>query len=392
VLGKEGERLIAVSAFEDFCEGGRTDTPQQRPHLGAVIHDEQFSARVASLEILHEGESATLGKPPTILAPRYFRLPTIRYFRLFLHFVVHFVPHFVSHFVSNQRRTKERRRQSSRQSSRQSGERGHFPFGRLDPILLRHPPKHPTCSRTKNFMFMLRRFGFSTTSSAWTSVWDRKHAVVDELIRATESMVLNLAVAAQMRDTPGRLRTLDYSLGSTLESSACLDIALIKQFLTHEQCQENKLLLCEITRMLVGLRKAWAESILREEPPDKGFDPQNSRSVPLFHHENLKVYLTALGFIQWFTRQIEARELTSRLFRRIDEVGTSVVLNVAEGNGRYSELDHLHFLNLAQTAAVKGAVYLDLAVARRVLDKSVIGTGKEILREIGAMIGGLICL
>jgi len=76
------------------------------------------------------------------------------------------------------------------------------------------------------------------------------------------------------------------------------------------------------------------------------------------------------------------------LFRQIDEVGTSVVLNIAEGNGRYSELDHLHFLHLAQTAAVKGAAYLDLAAARRVLDKSAAETGNEILREIGAMLGG----
>jgi len=35
--------------------------------------------------------------------------------------------------------------------------------------------------------------------------------------------------------------------------------------------------------------------------------------------------------------------------------GTSVVLNVAEGNGRYSELDHRRFLEVAAASAVKAA-------------------------------------
>jgi hypothetical protein len=44
-----------------------------------------------------------------------------------------------------------------------------------------------------------------------------------------------------------------------------------------------------------------------------------------------------------------------------------VVLNIAEGNGRYAELDHHRFLQIAQSAAVKGAVFLDLGVERAFL-------------------------
>jgi four helix bundle protein len=57
-----------------------------------------------------------------------------------------------------------------------------------------------------------------------------------------------------------------------------------------------------------------------------------------------------------------AEELSNRLFRQIDEAGTSVVLNIAEGNGRYAELDHHRFLQIAQSAAVKGAVFLEFGV------------------------------
>src|SRR5205814_2660842 len=36
--------------------------------------------------------------------------------------------------------------------------------------------------------------------------------------------------------------------------------------LTHQHCHQEKYRLCEITKMLIGLRKAWARSIVREEP------------------------------------------------------------------------------------------------------------------------------
>jgi len=38
----------------------------------------------------------------------------------------------------------------------------------------------------------------------WLSGWDKKHALVDQLSRATESILLNLAEAARQRDAPGR--------------------------------------------------------------------------------------------------------------------------------------------------------------------------------------------
>jgi four helix bundle protein len=43
-----------------------------------------------------------------------------------------------------------------------------------------------------------------------------------------------------------------------------------------------------------------------------------------------------------------------------DRSATSVVLNVPEGNERYSELDHRRFLELAAASGVKTAAYLDL--------------------------------
>ena len=38
---------------------------------------------------------------------------------------------------------------------------------------------------------------FAAKTAAWTSTWDKKHALVDHLSRATESIALNLAEAAR---------------------------------------------------------------------------------------------------------------------------------------------------------------------------------------------------
>src|SRR5207248_1438253 len=119
--------------------------------------------------------------------------------------------------------------------------------------------------------------------------------------------------------------------------------------------------LCEITKMLVGLRKAWAEAELRDEL-GKDWDASKGLAGVLFHHERLDVYHAALRFVEWFVAQPGAKELSNRLFRQIDESATSVVLNIAEGNGRYAELDHRRFLQIADSAAVKAAIYLDLGV------------------------------
>ena len=41
---------------------------------------------------------------------------------------------------------------------------------------------------------------FAAKAAAWTSNWDKKHALVDHLSRATESIVLNLAEAARQSE------------------------------------------------------------------------------------------------------------------------------------------------------------------------------------------------
>ena len=58
-----------------------------------------------------------------------------------------------------------------------------------------------------------------------SAAWDKRHAVVDPLCRASESIVLNLAEATRLGSPPQKQQLLDYAVGSALECAACLDIA-----------------------------------------------------------------------------------------------------------------------------------------------------------------------
>ena len=95
----------------------------------------------------------------------------------------------------------------------------------------------------------------------------------------------------------------------------------------------------------------------------------------MFPHEKL-----------WFVSLPGASDLSGRLSRQIDEGATSIVLNIAEGNGRYSELDLRRFLDVAEGSAVKVAAYLDLAVQRRTLCQAECDPGKKLLGRIVAML------
>jgi four helix bundle protein len=227
---------------------------------------------------------------------------------------------------------------------------------------------------------------FVADASNLLARWDRKHALVDQLDRALDSVILNLAEGARFQSGPGKLRAADYAVGSALECAAGLDLAQIKSLLTASETIERKQALSEVTRMLVGLRKSWEDWSLDEEPPAYTAEQATPVREPLFHHERLEVYQVALGVMRWWVTLPAGNDLSSRLFRRIDEASTSMALNIAEGNGRYADLDHRRFLDMAASAAVKVAAYLDLAVQKSMLDPAGCSPAKDLLGRVLAML------
>jgi four helix bundle protein len=227
---------------------------------------------------------------------------------------------------------------------------------------------------------------FVAQTSACAVGWDKRHAVVDQFGRASDSLVLNLVEGARLRPGRAKLRALDCALGSCLECAACLDIAGIKGFSKQKEFTHHKQQLWEITRMLIGLAKVWESWRGHEDSPPYATQPSAGSRQPLFHHETLDVYRAALDLMRWFTSLPGGQDLPSRFHRQVDEGATSIVLNIAEGNGRYSELDHRRFLDLAAAAAVKVAAGLDLAARRALLEKAACEPGKILLERIVAML------
>jgi four helix bundle protein len=231
---------------------------------------------------------------------------------------------------------------------------------------------------------------FFATVTNWLPGWGKRHAVADQLGRASESLVLNLAEGSRLRLPFRKAQALDYALGSTLECAACLDLAAIKQFVESPEVGEQKRRLREITLMLIALRKAWLASAIREDPTGYQAGPIAPEPERLFHHERLEVYQVGLTFVRWFTAQPGGQELSHRLDRRVDQAATGMVLNIAEGNGRYSELDQTRFLEMAATATVKASTYLDLWRQSACPTSPETAPGREFLRRIMAMLEKMI--
>ena len=75
---------------------------------------------------------------------------------------------------------------------------------------------------------------------------------------------------------------------------------------------------------------------------------------------------------------------------QLDRASTAVPLNIAEGNGKFTERDRCRFFDIARGSALECAASLDVLVAKAVLTEKQIRAGKEILEGIVSMLVGLI--
>ncbi len=236
-----------------------------------------------------------------------------------------------------------------------------------------------------------RMLAFNARVATWTDGWDTKHAIRDQLIRAASSMLENVAMASASHSSM-RLRALDYSMGSSLECAACLDLACVKRLLDARTGLAEKLEVSQVARMLVGLRRSWSRLAhgVREDCGDYGAgdewgDKRLEGADVLFHHETLDVYRLSIEVAKAFCASDAVSRLSRQEFRRLDELLTSMVLNIAEGNGRFSEADQARLLGTSHESAIKLAARLDLFAARNLVSQDEVGVWKAMLERIAAM-------
>ena len=232
----------------------------------------------------------------------------------------------------------------------------------------------------ENLEVYAHALSFAKFAAAQIDSWPAVFAVCDQLDRATESIVTNLAKAARLHATQNRIQCLECSLGSVLECAACLDVAYRRHLVVAAPLHEAKQMLQGIARMEVGLRQSWG-GCLKEETESYG-----ANANPYFLHESLVVYQRSLQVHEALDGLWESERKQERYTRRIDELSTSLTINIAEGNGRFSKVDHSRFVSIAEDAGTKLAAYLDLAAAAALMKSD---AAKACLREVMAMLGGL---
>ena len=109
-----------------------------------------------------------------------------------------------------------------------------------------------------------------------------------------------------------------------------------------------------------------------------------------FDHEKLRVYQAAVKFSGWAGMLVESLNGKLAVKEQLDRASTSVVLNIAEGNGKRSHRDRCRFLDIARGSAVECAACLDVLAVRGKIDESTIDARKDQLVGIVSMIAGLI--
>ena len=251
----------------------------------------------------------------------------------------------------------------------------------------------------ENLKVYQRTLSFNARACAWSSAWDSRHSICDHLPRAATSMLENIAMASAAYSAM-KIKSLDYALGSTLECAACLDLAGIKGLLDGSRVLSEKDELSQLLKMMIGLRRTWASDVVKEDRAEYDAGPERKRSEAvcdgrvqehvLFHHETLDVYSVALEAARVFSCSTSVQSLSSAVFRRLDVLVTSMILNVAEGNGRFSVPDQERFLGTSHEAAVKLAARLDLCVTQGLLPIKAIDCLKDLLSRVAAMTSAMI--
>jgi four helix bundle protein len=108
-----------------------------------------------------------------------------------------------------------------------------------------------------------------------------------------------------------------------------------------------------------------------------------------FDHEKLIAYQRSIEFVAWAGQLLEGLPTKLAVADQLDRASTSVPLNIAEGNGKYTAPDRSRYLDSARGSALECAACLDVLVAKGRSSEQQIEPGKALLLETVALLVGL---
>jgi four helix bundle protein len=115
----------------------------------------------------------------------------------------------------------------------------------------------------------------------------------------------------------------------------------------------------------------------------------------VFDHEKLNVYQVQLQVVGWVDQLLEdvkrkSPGKTREVRNQLDRASLSVLLNIAEGNGKRQRRTRAKSFDDARGETSESAACLDALVAKQVCAKERVREGKELLERVYAMLTKLV--
>ena len=107
-----------------------------------------------------------------------------------------------------------------------------------------------------------------------------------------------------------------------------------------------------------------------------------------FDHEKLDVYQDSIRFVAYVDELLEEVPKSLAVHNQLYRASTSIPLNIAEGNGKYTPADRCRFFDIARGSALECAACLDVLVVKKRIAQA--DSGKAYLVRIVSMLVGLI--
>ena len=112
-----------------------------------------------------------------------------------------------------------------------------------------------------------------------------------------------------------------------------------------------------------------------------------------FVFENLEVWQKSIDFarnIITITDNLDSKNKHYRLMEQLESASTSIALNIAEGKGRYSKKEFIHFLYIAKGSLFETITLIIILARNGLIKNSQLEELRGSANEIGKMISGLI--
>jgi four helix bundle protein len=93
--------------------------------------------------------------------------------------------------------------------------------------------------------------------------------------------------------------------------------------------------------------------------------------------------------MRWFHGLPGAPRLSTRQLRQVDHAGTSLVLNIAQANGRYASGERRNLFEIAESAAGRAGTYGELCTRTDKLNAEQKARAMALLDRIASMLRGL---